>query len=200
MSAKKSKAELLELRRRIKSGKPEFIRQDYGHLPTLKRNWRRPRGIHSKLRLNKRGHGKNVSRGFGSPAEVKGLSREGLRPILLSDPKKMASINPAEEGIIIRAGTGLKKRIAILKEALARKIKVLNVKDPAMFLKNAEEGMKKKKETKAEKTEIKKKKKEELEKKAKEKEKEKKLEEALTDEEKKEKDKEEKDKVLTKKT
>lgn len=199
MSGSKSQDELLDIRKKMKSRKPEFLRQDYGHLAGLERKWIRPRGIQSKLRLNRKGHQKSVSPGYGSPAEVRGLSKEGLKPVLISDPNKLASIDPAKEGIILSSAMGIKKRLITLKEAMNRKIKVLNIKDPASYLKRIEDDMKKKKEQKSEKTEMKKKKKEELEKKAKEKEKEKKLEEALTDEEKKEKDKEEKDKVLTKK-
>lgn len=197
--AAKDKEKMMELRRRIKSRKPNFIRQDYGKIISLKRKWIKPRGLHSKLRLNRKGHRKNVSRGFGSPKEVKGLSREGLKPVLVGNEKQLKSIDASKEGIII-LHIGLKNKISILKEAVAKKINVLNMKDPSAYLKKAEEEFKKRKDTKATADELKKKKKEDLKKKAEEKEKEakkEKLEETLTDEEKKEQDKKDKDKVLT---
>ena len=42
--------EELELRKKIKSKKPDFIRQDF-HKKRLKKKWKRPRGLHSKVRL-----------------------------------------------------------------------------------------------------------------------------------------------------
>lgn len=199
--AAKDKEKMMELRRQIKSRKPEFIRQDYGKIISLKRKWIKSRGLHSKLRLNRKGHRKNVSRGFGSPREVRGLSREGLTPVLVGNEKQLKGIDVSKEGIII-SHIGLKNKISILKGAVARKIKVINIKDPSAYLKKAEEDLKKRKDAKATADEIKKRKKEDLKKKAEEKEKEakkEKLEETLTDEEKKEQDKKEKDKVLTQK-
>lgn len=198
MSKDNSKEKLLKLRKQIKSKKPEFLRQDYGYKLSLPRKWTKPRGLHSKLRLNRKGHRKNVTTGFSSPKSVRGLSREGLVRIFVDNIAKLSAIDAEKQGIIIMK-VGLKNRIEIIKEAARRKIKILNMKNPEAYLRNVEEMLKKKKEEKAGKEEIKKKKKEELKKKAEEKEKEKKLEETLSDEEKKEKEKEEKDKILTQK-
>lgn len=200
MSEQKNKERMLKVRKEIKSRKPEFLRQSYGQTLSLIRKWIRPRGLHSKMRLHRKGHRKNVSPGYGSPKEVRGLSKEGLVPVLVDNLKKLAAIDAETQGIIVSSKIGLKNRILILKEAVRRKIKVLNIKSPEAYLKNIEDMMKKKKEEKLSKEQLKKKKKEELKKKAEQKEKEKKLEETLTDEEKKEKEKEERDKVLTKKS
>lgn len=202
MGKEKNKEKLLELRRKAKSEKPEFIRQCSHKKISLGNNWRRPKGLHSKLRLRKRGHRKKVSTGYSSPKMVKGLSREGLVPVLIADSRRVKGVDNSAQCIIISSTVGLKKRILILKEALNKKIKVLNFKDPQAYLKKIEDELKKKKDAKEEKDKVKKKKKDELKKKAEEKEKEekKKLEETLSDEEKKEKEKKEKDKLLTKKT
>ncbi|PIN86488.1 50S ribosomal protein L32e [Candidatus Woesearchaeota archaeon CG10_big_fil_rev_8_21_14_0_10_44_13] len=200
MAKEKNKEKMLKIRKEIKSRKPEFLRQNYGQILSLKRKWIRPRGLHSKMRLHKKGHRKNVSPGYGSPKEVRGLSKEGLIPVLVDNLKKLAAVNAETQGIIVSSKIGLKNRTAILKEAVRRKIKVLNIKSPESYLKNVEDMLKKKKEEKLSKEELKKKKKEELKKKAEEKEKEKKLEETLSDEEKKDKEKEEKDKLLTKRS
>ena len=41
---------LLELRKRIKRKKPEFIRQDAHKKKSLESKWRKPKGLHSKMR------------------------------------------------------------------------------------------------------------------------------------------------------
>lgn len=195
----KNKEKMLELRRKAKARKPRFLRQDYHKVKSLEKKWIRPRGLHAKLRLGRRGHRSRVSPGYGSPREVRGLSREGLIPVLVKDIKTLKMLDPAKSGIIISSSVGTKNRVFIIKEAMNLGIKILNIKDPLAYLKKVEDARMESKKEKTEKEHDKKKKKDELEKKAAEKEKEKKLEETLTDEEKKEKEKEEKAKVLTKK-
>ena len=68
---------LLELRNQMNKRKPAFIRQDF-HKKRLRKRWVRPRGLHSKVALKRSGHPRRVSVGYGSPREVRGLSREGL--------------------------------------------------------------------------------------------------------------------------
>jgi len=62
---------LLELRKKIKQRKPEFIRQDAHKKAKLKRKWVRPRGIDSKIRLGLKGYGKKPSTGWSSPKGTK---------------------------------------------------------------------------------------------------------------------------------
>ena len=87
---------LLEIRRRIKSRKPEFIRQDYHKKPGLKRKWRKPKGLHSKLRLNKRGKYKKVSKGYRSPWQVRGLHKTGLEERIVNNIKQLDGLDHAE--------------------------------------------------------------------------------------------------------
>jgi len=195
---KKSKEALLKIKKELLKRKPVFKRHAYHRKKRLGKMWRRPRGLHSKMRLQRKGHRNVVSVGYRTPAALRGMHISGLEQIIVHNTSELSKINPSTQGIIV-ANVGEKKRIDILKEALKLKIRVINYKDPASYLKSIEEQMKKKKDEKSLKEEEKKKKKDELKKKAEEKAKEKKLEEALTDEEKKEKEKEEKDKVLTKK-
>ncbi|MFO8016404.1 MAG: eL32 family ribosomal protein [Candidatus Woesearchaeota archaeon] len=192
--------EAMEKRKKAKSRKPDFVRQSIHKKIGIEERWRKPKGLHSKMRLGRKGHSRKVKPGYGSPAQVKGKSREGLDMVLVSNPQQLKGIDTSKQGILISSGTGKRKKLAILEEAVKNKITVLNIKDPSEYIKQAEEEMKKKKESKAAKEETKKKKKEELKKKAEEKEKEKKLEETLSDEEKKEQDKKEQDKMLTKRS
>lgn len=183
--------DLLELRRMLKKRKPGFLRQD-AHKKRLRARWVKPRGLHSKVRLRKRGHPGKVSSGYGFPKEVRGLSKEGLKIIRIYNENELGKVNKEKEGIIIAGGVGLKNKVLLLKKAKEKGINVLNL-DVEDYLKKKGEEINRRLEKKKAKEEKKKKKKEEKEEK-----KEEKLEEKLSDEEKKEQEKLEKDKLLTK--
>ena len=193
-----SSEKLLELRKKIKSKKPEFNRHDSHKRKRLKKNWRKPRGLQSKMRLSLRGYAKAVTKGYGSPSEVYGLDKSGLKIVRINSVQELEKLNPKQEGALISTNLGLKKRIIIVKKAKEKGITILNIKNADKWLKEVEEKFVRKKEEKKKKKETKQEKKKELEKKSKE-EKEK-LIEKLTEEEKKQKEKEEKDKVLIKKS
>ncbi|MFH1054383.1 MAG: 50S ribosomal protein L32e [Candidatus Woesearchaeota archaeon] len=165
------KEELIQLRKRIKDKKPKFTRQDNHKKPKLGDKWRRPKGIDSKMRLRLKGYKKSPSKGYKSPKAVKGLSKEGLKKILVYTIKDIDPINNEEEGIIISKGVGNKKRIEIIKRANEKKINVLNIKKPLEYVKNVEDNLKDKKESKKKEKDKKEEKEKEKEKKAKEKEK-----------------------------
>lgn len=180
---------LLELRKAKKAKKPNFYRSDWQKLGD--KRWRAPRGMHSKLRRKFRGKVKQPSIGFSSPKLVKGLNRQGLREIIISNLKDLQKITK-ENAIIISSKVGVKKKLELIKKILELKLSISNLKNPEKFIKDVEEKTKKKKAEKKSKEEKKKKEKEKIEKKAKEK-------EEVPKEEKEKQVKEEKRKVLEKK-
>jgi len=191
------KKELLELRRRIKKKKPNFIRQDAHKRSRLNKRWRRPKGIQSKMRLHKSGYRKSISVGYGSPRAVFGLHSTGLKPELVNSLKDLENIDSKVQGIILSHSIGQKKKTEMILKAKEKGITILNVKDIDKFLKNMEDKIKSQQERKKAKDEEKSKKKKEAEKtKVKG---DKKLSDKLSDEEKKDEEKKEKDKLLTKK-
>ncbi|MBW2979982.1 50S ribosomal protein L32e [Candidatus Woesearchaeota archaeon] len=191
---------LLGKRRHIKKRKPEFILQDYGKKPRLKRKWRKPKGIDSKIRLGLRGYRKIVTKGYGSPKLVKGLHKSGLKPVLVISIKDIDSVNKEKEGIIIKGSIGLRKKVELVKKAKEKGIRILNLKDPDKFLKAVSESMEKKKQEKKKLAEKKEKKAKEVKEKAKPKEEKEELADKISDEEKKEAEKKERDKLLTQRT
>lgn len=182
----------LEVRKITKAKKPVFKRQCYIR-KEVGTKWRAYKGIHSKARLGLRGHQNRVEPGYGSPCEVRGLHKTGLKIVLVNSLLDLAKINPKEAGIVISSNVGMKKAIQILNEAKKKSLHVLNVKADD-YLKRIESRLalkKKAKEEKSKKKEQKKKEKPKAEKKEEKPE--------LSEEEKKEAEKAEKEKVLTKK-
>ena len=184
----KSISELLEIRQSIKEKKTDFIRQDYQRRKRLggKLKWRKPKGIHSKIRHGFKGWRKMPSPGYKSPTQVKGLHSIGLRIVNVRSIDDVKKIKKEEEGIIISRQVGLKKKLEIMKKAKELNLTVLNfnidnkLKEIESFV-NSKNKTKPKKEPKQQK-----------EPKQKE-------ESALTGKEKKDFEKKEKDRLLTKK-
>lgn len=193
---------LLELRNKIKERKPDFIRQDNPKRMKLNDKWRKPKGIHSKIRHRFKGRRKMPSPGYKSPAAVRGLHASGLKPVNVFSVDNIGKIKKESEGIIIAKNVGTKKRLEILKKAKELQLQVLNLNIDEQ-IKKIEDAIssKKKQEAKEAKKEEPKEGKEEAKKQG---EKEAKAKEPkeypkLSEEDKKEQQKEEKDKLLTKK-
>ena len=152
--------DLLEIRKEIKERKPIFIRQDTHKRRKLSLKWRKPKGIHSKIRHHFKGRSKMPSPGFKSPLKVKNLHSSGLKMIMVSSAKDLEGIRSEMEGVIIPKNIGIKKRLVILKKAQELKITILNL-NANEYIKKIEDfinSKKKIKETKTEKEKIKEKK------------------------------------------
>ena len=91
-----------------------FERTEQGRFKRLKKCWRKPRGLHNKLRLGKKGLKPKI--GY-----KKSKKEEVLRISNLNELKKLKL-----KEIIISSGIGKKKRLEILKFCEENKIKILN--------------------------------------------------------------------------
>ncbi|WP_228369597.1 50S ribosomal protein L32e [Methanothrix harundinacea] len=115
---------LMKVRARQKKRKPEFNRCDSHKKKKLSPSWRRPRGLHNKLRQQIAAKGKLVKAGYGSPRGVRGYHPCGMKEVLVKNPDDLKNA----EGCAVRiaATVGMKKRDEI--EAMAREmnLKVLN--------------------------------------------------------------------------
>ena len=176
---------LLEVRRELKERKPVFIRQDNPKRMKLNDKWRKPKGLHSKIRHKFKGRRKMPSPGYKSPRKVKNLHFSGLKIINISSTDNLNKIKKESEGIVVAANVGMKKRLEILKKAKELNINVLNLNVDEQ-IKKIEDfiSSKKKKSIKEAKKETKSKEN---------------IEEKKSEEDKKESEKKEKDKLLTKK-
>ncbi|MFQ6135803.1 MAG: 50S ribosomal protein L32e [Candidatus Hydrothermarchaeales archaeon] len=109
-----------------KKKKPKFKRQESARYKKLGDKWRKPRGIHSKLRKGKRGKGVKPSIGYGNPERIRGVHPSGFREVLISNPSKLDDIDPKTQAVRIAGKVGKRKRGEILKKARKLKLKVLN--------------------------------------------------------------------------
>lgn len=150
----------------------KFLRRDikkYSKLGLRRKKllkYRKATGRDSKIRLKRRGHMRNVSIGFRTNRNGRGLIN-GLKPVLIHNVKELNEIKKDELAIV--ASIGAKKKLEIAKVAQGKNIELHNL-NPKKFIKTIEAKIKKSKEKKKTLEVKKEKSKKESEKKAKEKE------------------------------
>ena len=82
-----TKADLAK-RNRMSHKRPAFKRQNWFRYKRLGDKWRRPRGIHSKMRRHFKYRIPVVRSGFRGPASVRGLHPSGFEEVLVNNPKE----------------------------------------------------------------------------------------------------------------
>ena len=120
---------LLRVRTRQKAKKPEFNLHDSHKKKRLATSWRKPRGLHNKLRQQIAAKGKLVRPGFGSPKAVKGFHPSGLPEMLVNNVAELQCATGY--AVRIASAVGMKKRLEIQAKAGELGLKVLNPKGGA---------------------------------------------------------------------
>jgi large subunit ribosomal protein L32e len=109
-----------------KANKKDFVEKESNFSARVKSRWRLPRGKHSKVRQMHKGRPALPTPGYGAPKAVKGLHPSGLKGIVVNNVKELSNLN-TNEGAVLSANLGKKKRLELLKLAQEKKITVLNV-------------------------------------------------------------------------
>lgn len=126
---------LLTLRKEISKRRPEFVMQDHHKRPETQRRWRKPKGMHSKMRHGVWGRPASVKTGYRGPAAVRGLHNSGLAPILINTLTELSAIDVKTQGAII-ANVGGKRKTELLTACKQKNVTVFNVKNIDEEIKN----------------------------------------------------------------
>jgi len=106
--------------------KVEFKRYLSGGIKRLDESWRRPKGMHNKLREHVAAKGPRVQVGYGSPRELRGTHPCGLREALVHNVKELEALDPQSVAVRIASNVGRKKRLEIEAKAAELGFKILN--------------------------------------------------------------------------
>lgn len=118
---------------RVRAAKrASFKRGGYGTKKQLSDSWRRPRGLQSKQRLQKKAKGAHPTPGFGSPVAVRGLHPSGYEDILVHNPRELEGLDAATQAVRIAGAVGMKKREQMQIRAGELGLRVLNPKDASL--------------------------------------------------------------------
>ena len=116
----------LAKRNRMSHKRPAFKRQNWFRYKRLGDKWRRPRGIHSKMRRHFKYRIPVVRSGFRGPASVRGLHPSGFEEVLVNNPKEVDNVDAKTQAIRIASTVGDKKREMIVTKADELGIRVFN--------------------------------------------------------------------------
>src|SRR5947208_14786351 len=94
----------------MKESKPEFRRQESWRYKRVKENWRRPRGVTSKMRKEESGFPAKVKNGYGSAASTRGLHPRGLVDQLVWGEVELKKLDAKIHIARVAARVGAKKR------------------------------------------------------------------------------------------
>lgn len=116
----------LKLRKQIKNRTPEFLREEWYRYKKLPKNWRKPDGITSKMRINLKYRPSMARVGFRGPRETRHLHPSGFKEVAVYNVKDIEKLNPETQAARIGSTVGTKKRLDIQKRAEELDIRILN--------------------------------------------------------------------------
>ncbi len=125
-SEKKSTSTKERPLRKSRHNKPKFKRQESWRYKRVKENWRKPRGIDSKIRKKVKGWPRSPEVGYRTPKETRGLHPSGYEEISVQRVDDISEIDPQRQAVRIARSVGAKKRVEILAKAAEMEIHVLN--------------------------------------------------------------------------
>lgn len=117
----------LERKRLMKKKKPAFTRQET-HKKLRIRNkpqWRKPKGLQSKMRLSKAGKKPTVKPGYRTPVAYRGMNLKGQKLIPIQNIADLEKLDKESLGIV-NSSVGKRKLLLII-EAAAKKNVLLSL-------------------------------------------------------------------------
>lgn len=117
---------LLALRNEMSNDRIAFLRQEWFRFPRLGEKWRRPRGMHSKMRRHISYRPNVVSIGYRGPQKVRGLHPSGFEEVMVHNADQLEKVDPKTQAVRVGSSVGFKKRQAIEARADELGIRVLN--------------------------------------------------------------------------
>ena len=120
-------AKALSFRAQQKKKQPAFRRQEWYRYKRLSRSsWRKPNGLQSKMRLNRKYRPPMVRIGYRKISSARGLHPSGFEEVMVHNQNDLEGLDPETQAIRISARVGNRKRLEIHDRANSLGIRVLN--------------------------------------------------------------------------
>ncbi len=117
---------LVAKRKEIADARPRFVRQESWRYVRIHPEWRKPKGVDSKIRRQDKGWPALVRVGYRGPVAARGLHPSGHYDVLVHRVADVESLVPGRDVARIGGTVGAKKRDAILQRATELGIRVVN--------------------------------------------------------------------------
>ncbi|MDG6909729.1 MAG: 50S ribosomal protein L32e [Nitrososphaerota archaeon] len=118
--------QLVAKRKLVADKRPAFVRQESWRYVRIHPEWRKPKGVDSKMRRQDKGWPALVKVGYRGPAEARGLHPSGHYEVLVHRPSDLDALVPGRDVARIGGTVGAKKRDTILARATELGIRVVN--------------------------------------------------------------------------
>ena len=118
--------ELVAKRKQASASRPAFVRQESWRYVRIRPEWRKPKGIDSKMRRQDKGWPALVRVGYRGPVKSRGLHPSGHYEALVHRPADLDGLVPGRDVARIGGTVGAKKRETILSRATELGIRVVN--------------------------------------------------------------------------
>jgi len=115
---------LFEIRKSTKL--PKFRRQEWFRYKRLGEKYRRPKGMHSKMRRRYKYRPPMASVGYRTPSKVRDLHSSGFKEVLVHNPDQLEGLDPKTQAARVGHSVGYKKRLDIERKATQLGIHILN--------------------------------------------------------------------------
>ena len=117
----------LEARKAQRKKQPKFRRQEWFRYRRLSRTgWRKPNGLQSSQRLNRKYRSPMARVGYGKVAAARNLHPSGFEEVLVHRPEDLDGIDPSVQAARVGGTVGGRKRVLIHERADELGIRVLN--------------------------------------------------------------------------
>jgi len=117
---------LVVKREEVAETRPAFVRQESWRYVRIHPEWRKPKGVDSKMRRQDKGWPAIVRIGYRGPTAARGLHPSGHHEFIVHRPKDLDSLVPGSDVARIGRTVGAKKRESILERANELGVRVLN--------------------------------------------------------------------------
>ncbi len=119
-------ADMLAKRAMISGRRPAFKRQEWFRYSKLGDKWRKPKGIHSKMKRQLKRRPPTVDIGYRGPVATRDLHPSGFEEVLVYNVEGLENVDPKIQAVRIGGTVGTKKRMAIEDRAAELGIRILN--------------------------------------------------------------------------
>lgn len=110
----------------MKDSKPEFKRQESWRYKRISENWRRPRGVTSKMRKEEKGFPAKVKVGYRTDSTARGRHPRGLIDQLVWRESELERLDPKLHIIRVSGRVGERKRLGIIAKAKEQNFHIAN--------------------------------------------------------------------------
>ncbi len=109
-----------------KRKKPRFNVPNYGFMKSVKKRWRRPRGVDNKKRIRKKFAGASPRIGYRNPKLLRYVHPKGKKEMLVNNTFDLNTAKDNDMFVRIAAQVGGKKRATIIEKAKLLGLTILN--------------------------------------------------------------------------